>query len=231
MSEITYLSNFGEEAGRWIGQRVVALQEQRLRAGDPVLISLCGGSTPSPVYSVLASYPGIDWAKVVLTFGDERCVSPEDQASNFRMIQSALIEPSGVPLENVHRIYGELEPAEAARSYDATLRSLAEARANSKLRHDIFLLGLGEDGHTASLFPGSTALDESERWAVENYVGKFQSYRITMTYPVINSSAEVVFLINGVSKLPVMERVRAGSADPASRVVPEFGTVTWLVGQ
>ncbi|MCB1098719.1 MAG: 6-phosphogluconolactonase [Verrucomicrobiales bacterium] len=226
-----HTTDFLTEATDWIGSRIVAVQNERGADGLPFLLSLCGGGTPRPVYEALAVYPGIDWSRVLITFGDERCVGPEHADSNYRMAKAALLDTAGIPEQNVRRITGELEPGEAARVYDSALRTLAQERGEETLSHDLLLLGMGDDGHTASLFPGTLALHEEQRWAMENYVEKFGGYRITITYPVINAAREVAFLVTGEAKRPVVERVQAGAGDdPASRVAPSSGKLTWLLG-
>ncbi|MGK0187441.1 MAG: 6-phosphogluconolactonase [Verrucomicrobiales bacterium] len=231
MAENIYTSNFLIEATDWIASRIVSTQQERGTDGLPFLLSLCGGGTPKPVYSALAARDDIDWSQVVITFGDERCVGPEHSDSNFKMVKAALLDPAQIPEQNVHRICGEFEPGEAARVYDSALHALAQERGEVVLAHDLCLLGMGEDGHTASLFPESVALHEEERWAMENYVEKFSSYRITLTYPLINASSEVAFLVTGEAKRPVIERVQSGqSNDPAARIAPRSGKLTWLIG-
>ena len=147
------------------------------------------------------------------------------------MAKESLLDPAQIPLANVHRICGDIEPGEAARVYDSALRALAEERGEQILRHDLLLLGMGDDGHTASLFPGTIALHEEQRWAVENYVEKLGCYRLTITYPIINAAREVAFLVTGEAKRPVIERVQSeDSEDPAAGVAPVSGKLTWLIG-
>lgn len=231
MSENIHTTDFLAEATEWIASRIINTQKERGADGLPFLLSLCGGGTPKPIYAALAARDDIDWSRVVITFGDERCVGPEHADSNFKMASQALLEPAQIPEKNVHRICGEFEPGEAARVYDSALHELAQSRGETVLAHDLCLLGMGDDGHTASLFPDSLALHEEERWAMENYVEKFSSYRITLTYPVINASREVAFLVTGEAKRPVVERVQSGnSSDPAARIAPTSGKLTWLLG-
>ena len=229
-----FLKDFTAEAIEWIAGRMADVQAKRRTSGGdpkPFLLSLCGGNTPKEIYKGLAARDEIDWSNVVVTFGDERCVGPEHEDSNYRMAKEALLDPAGIPEENVYRIAGELEPAEAARVYDSALRALAQVRGEPILSHDLCLLGMGDDGHTASLFPDSAALTEQQCWAAENFVEKLSSWRITMTYTVINASEAVAFLVNGAAKRPVVERVQtAESNDPAAGVAPVSGKLTWLLG-
>ena len=226
MSQVIETENFVVEATEWIASRIVAKQADGISA---FRLSLCGGSTPKPVYATLAERDDIDWERVLLTFGDERCVPPDHADSNYRMVKESLLDPGGVPRASVMRMAGEMEPEEAAVRYDGQLKKLAQLAGEERFVHDLVLLGMGDDGHTASLFPGTAALEETERSAVANYVPKFDSWRLTLTYPLINAAREVVFLVSGAGKRPVVEEVLAGgSPHPAEAVNAE--TVTWLLG-
>lgn len=223
--ELIETVDFPGEASAWIAGRIREVQ----RGGGLFTLGLCGGGTPVPVYERLARHDGIDWTRVIVTFGDERAVPPDHPDSNFRMAKAALLESAGIPEGNVIRIECELRPSEAARRCEAELRVLAAARGEAIFRHDLVLLGLGEDGHIASLFPESAALEERDRWVVENQVAKFGSWRVTFTYPLINAAREVAFLVSGEKKRPVVEEVWEGVGNhPAARVSPE--SVTWLLG-
>ncbi len=213
---------------------VLAEAEKAYRARGEFRLSLCGGGTPRPVYEALAVASGpIDWAKTVITFGDERCVPPDHARSNYRMAREALLDHVSIPdPENqVLRMRGELPPTEAAAHYEETLRSHANRSGEAIFTHDLLLLGMGEDGHTASLFPGTTALDENDRWVVANHVPKFDEDRITLTYPLINAARHVCFLVTGENKRPVYEKIFASTSDdPAARISPGDGRLTWLIG-
>lgn len=218
-------SNFVEEAAEWIASRILARQAD----GGVFRMSLCGGSTPRPVYAALAARGDIDWERVLLTFGDERCVPPDHADSNHRMASESLLIPASVPASSVMRMAGEMEPAEAADRYDGQLRKLALLAGEPVFRHDLILLGMGEDGHTASLFPGTAALGERERWAMANFVPKFDAWRLTLTYPILNAAREAVFLVTGTAKRPVVDQAIAGvGGHPAGRIGAE--SVTWLLG-
>ncbi len=228
MTELIETSDFVAEATECIAARIVKKQSQ----GGTFRLSLCGGGTPAPIYRALSIRKDIDWQKVVITFGDERCVGPEDEQSNYRMARIALLEPAGIPGKNVVRIEGELDPEEAAQKCEQHLRKFAEESGEEIYRHDLILLGMGEDGHTASLFPGSQALNESLRWVSGNFVTNQDSWRLTMTYPLINAGEEVMFLITGDKKNKIMQEILAGSADyPAAGVSPESDQITWLWGR
>ncbi len=195
-------------------------------------IALSGGNTPRLVFQRLAEIGSeLEWEKIFITFSDERCVPPEDEKSNFRMAKLALLDRVPVPAANVLRIRGELAPEEAAAAYEARLAEKALASREPRYVHDLLLLGLGEDGHTASLFPGTEALKETRRNVVANHVPQQSSNRITFTYPLINAARHVCFLVNGAGKEKIIAEILAGStAYPAARVKPERGRLTWLLG-
>lgn len=226
MAEVVELKDFVAEATEWIASRIVAKQAD----GTSVFrLSLCGGSTPKSIYAALAERSDIDWDRVLLTFGDERCVPPDHADSNYRMVKESLLDPGQVPASSAMRMAGEMEPEEAAARYDGQLKKLAQLAGEERFVHDLVLLGMGDDGHTASLFPETKALDESERNAVANFVPKFDTWRLTLTYPVINAAKEVAFLVNGEKKRPVVDEVLAGgSPHPAEQV--KAASVTWLLG-
>lgn len=224
-AEVIYPENFVDEATAFIAERILAKQA----GGGVFRLSLCGGSTPAPVYTALALWPGIDWERVMLTFGDERPVAPDHAQSNYRMVKETLLDPSGIRPANVLRIGGELAPGEAAERCETHLRKLAKLAGEPCFVHDLTLLGMGDDGHTASLFPGTAALDEKERWVIENHVPQLDTWRITFTYPLVAASREVLFLVNGANKHARVREVLAGDpAFPASAITA--GKVWWIVG-
>lgn len=191
-------------------------------------LGLSGGNTPRPVYQALAKHRDA-WSKWVFTFGDERCVSPESDQSNYRMAKEALFDHVPVPSENILRMNGELDPMQAAREYEQVLRK--RAGEQKVFRHDLLLLGMGDDGHTASLFPGTEALKETEHWVMANFVPKFDTHRITMTYPLLNAARHVCFLVNSKGKDGILEEVFSGkSTYPCAAVRPTRGNLTWLLG-
>ena len=192
----------------------------------PSRISLCGGSTPEPVYEALAEAK-LDWSNIEITFGDERCVPPDHEDSNFRMASCSLLDKVPLNKDNILRIRGELDPADAASEYEGSLR---ERSGGEIYTHDLILLGMGEDGHTASLFPGTSALNDNEHWVVSNHVPQKGETRITFTYPIINAAQKILFLVRGEEKRKVVDCVLSGKSDlPASFVNPEKGSVTWLL--
>ena len=203
---------------------------EAIAARNRFVVALAGGATPRATYALLANWSfttQVDWLRVHVLWGDERCVPPNHRDSNYRLANQALLSKILIPSVNVHRIRGELEPAWAAMAYESEL----EALLGTDGRFDLILLGMGEDGHTASLFPGTTALEERTRWVVENYVEKLNAWRITLTLPIINAARQVTFLVSGTSKSEPLARVQAGEPLPARLVQPAEGKLTWLVDQ
>jgi 6-phosphogluconolactonase len=172
----------------------------------------------------------VDWSKVQLFWSDERCVPPDSVDSNFRMARETLIDHVDVPPANVHRMEGELDPAEAADRYEAALRSVF---GDVIPRFDLLLLGLGENGHIASLFPHQPVLDERTRMVCGIRVDEVKMSRITFTLPVINAAALVLFVVAGPNKAGVVHRVLEGARDPvaipAQAVSPMNGELLWMV--
>ena len=212
---------------------VLKLARQALAERGEFRLALSGGNTPRPVYSELArSGSDLPWEKMIITFGDERCVPPGDAQSNYRMARESLFAAAHVPDQSVLRMRGEIDPAEAARDYQDQLDRLATERGENVYRHDLILLGMGDDGHTASLFPGTAALEETSRRVVENFVPKFDAWRLTCTLPLINQARHVCFLADGNKHPDLIEKVLAGDQQyPAARVQPEAGNLTWILGQ
>jgi 6-phosphogluconolactonase len=195
-------------------------------------IALSGGNTPRPIYERLAIIGrDLPWGSIRITFGDERCVSPDDSQSNFRMAREALFIPAAIPEKSIMRMRGEIDPQMAAQEYENQLDLLAAQRGEDIYRHDLILLGLGDDGHTASLFPGTAGLEERERRVIANFVPKFSSWRLTFTFPLINHARQICFLVNATKSAELIERVLRGDPQlPASRVEPTAGDVTWILG-
>jgi len=199
-------------------------------------LCLSGGSTPAATYEMLGSkfHFSIDWKEVQFFWGDERCVPPEDPACNYAMTVRTLLSKLVLKPSQVHRVLGEQPPAEAARVYEAELRSHFGLGDGEFPRFDVVLLGLGENSHTASLFPGSAALDESERLALAVDVDDpIQRHRVTVTPPVINNASRVMFLVAGASKAQAVWNILKGPRDidkfPAQVVAPEHGELIWLL--
>lgn len=200
-------------------------------------IALSGGSTPKPVYRLLAEEPYRDriaWDRVHVFWVDERHVPPDHPDSNFGMAHDALLSRVPIPTDNIHRIRSEKPDAErAAEEYGWTLRSAFDLDEGQWPRFDLVLLGLGADGHTASLFPGSDAVRERSRLAIAPWVSSLGAYRITLTVPVLNHAALVLFLVSGEEKAEALHTVLEGDYQPdrfpAQAVRPEEGRLLWLV--
>lgn len=195
-------------------------------------VALSGGSTPKSLYTLLASgaFPKFPWDKTYFFFGDERHVPPADPESNYRMVNEAML--SKTPAANVFRVPAEMkEPDAAASVYEETLRSFFSLGPDEFPRFDLILLGLGPDGHTASLFPGTAALDERKKLVVANWVEKFKTHRITFTFPVLNQAACVMFLACGADKATILREVLENPlADlPSQKVRPPDGRLEWMV--
>lgn len=211
---------------------IAGLANRAIAARGQFSIALSGGSTPIAAYRKLAATPfasSLDWQHMHIFWSDERCVPPTDPDSNYLGAKSALLDAVSLPKANIHRIHGELEPDRAAELYRAELA--AHFRTSSIPIFDLILLGLGEDGHTASLFPRSQALICGEVPVAENYVAHLESWRVTFTFPLINSSREVAFLVSGESKAEVVKEIIEGGEKqyPAKAIQPQSGQLTWLL--
>lgn len=196
-------------------------------------VALSGGNTPRSVNAELAAdyKDRLPWDKVYIFFGDERHVPPDDPQSNYRMVRESLLSKVPIPKENVHRIPAELPAQAAAVQYEMDLRTFFHLSAGSWPRFDLIFLGLGDDGHTASLFPGSPGLEEHSRLVIANSVEKLETERITFTYPVLNHASEIVFLVSGKAKAQTLKAVFTSppGSYPAQAVQPENGKLLWLV--
>lgn len=211
---------------------IVEIGHAAIRERGVFRFGLSGGNTPRGVYRELAAMRhDLDWAQVLITFGDERCVPPDHADSNYKMACESFLHALPIPSQNIHRLRGELDPAAAAEEYENQLARMAMIAGEPRFVHDLLLLGLGNDGHTASLFPGTEALREGDRGVVANHVPQLSADRLTFTYPLINASRHVMFLVEGAGKLPILREIwRGGSPHPAERVHPEHGQLTWLLG-
>jgi 6-phosphogluconolactonase len=197
-------------------------------------IALSGGSTPLAGYRLLTGSPArdsIEWAKVHIFWSDERCVNPEDKESNYGAAKLAFLDAVPLPSGNIHRIHGELDPAHAAEQYRLELATHFKTRGIPVF--DLIVLGLGEDGHTASLFPRSQALIRGEVPVAENYVTHLESWRVTFTFPLINSARQVAFIVSGEDKAEVVKEIIEGGEKqfPAKAVQPQSGELIWLLDE
>jgi 6-phosphogluconolactonase len=221
---------------RELADHIVAMADQAAKLGQMFSLFLSGGSTPKALYQYLASdaiKSQIDWRGVELYFGDERCVPPDSELSNYRMALETLISKVPIPPDNVYRMKGELDPQEAARAYGQMLKENFFDEGP-----DMLLLGMGDDGHTASLFPNTAALNETKHRCVANhvpydYIPKGTEWRLTLTYPFINRSREIAILVTGASKAKRIDEVLMGEQDiqrlPIQGVSPDLGQVTWYM--
>lgn len=207
---------------------------QSVAERDSFKVALAGGSTPHALYNLLAGEiyaPRMPWAETHVFWGDERCVPPSSDESNYRMAHEAMLARVPVPFAQIHRMRGEIEPAEAAREYTRLL----EENFEGPPRFDLILLGMGEDAHTASLFPRSAALLDTEHLVAAPYVEKLKAYRLTLTLRVINAAASVIFLVAGENKAEalraVLEEEGRGQDYPAQLVSPARGELLWLVDE
>ncbi len=214
-------------------RHVVELCQAAISARGRFSIALSGGSTPRDLHLRLASPPlvdQVDWSRVHVFFGDERCVPPEDARSNYRMALETLLSTAPIPPQHIHRMRGELPPEIAAQDYEGELREFFDDEPPSL---DLILLGMGDNGHTASLFPGLTAVHEQQRWVVAEYVDEVGMWRLTLTPVVLNLAREVLFLVAGAAKAAMLRRVLQGPYSPgelpAQVVRPRLGEVFWLV--
>jgi 6-phosphogluconolactonase len=197
-------------------------------------VALSGGSTPHKLFHLLGSShrDKIAWGQAHIFWADERCVPPDHEQSNFSVAHEALISRIGIPAENIHRIRGELMPEEAAEKYGHDLRAYFGTAGIPGF--DLIFLGLGEDGHTASLFPGGKAVSETKRLAVPAYSSRARNWRVTLTLPVLNNAALVVFLVTGKTKAGIIREILAkGNRNPypAGAVRPEHGRIIWLLDE
>lgn len=197
-------------------------------------VALSGGSTPRTLYQLLASdaYKSrIDWEKVHIFWGDERCVPPDDAESCYRMAKETLLDYVPIPPSQIYRISGEIQPEEAAAEYEKNLRHFF---SGDWPRFDLILLGMGDDGHTASLFPDTAALDETTKWVTANYAPTVaQHWRVTLTIPTINNAANIDFLVSGTAKAERLKQVLKNPPTdhelPSQLIDPFNGALTWFV--
>jgi len=232
-----------ETLARAAAARFVESAASAIAAHGRFVVALSGGSTPRACFDLLATpefSAHVDWSNVHIAWGDERCVPPNDAQSNFRMASDALLSHVPIRAQNVHRMFGELEPAEAALQYEHTLRALFSTSTGAPqhiagARFDLVLLGLGTDGHTASLFPRGRSVRETERWVTAEFGTSVNMWRLTLTPPIINAAARVLFLVAGADKAAVLQRVWHDAINvdllPAQAVRPSHGELHWMVNQ
>ena len=196
-------------------------------------IAVSGGTTPLPLFGLLgtAYRKDIRWDRTDIFWVDERCVPPDHGDSNFKGVHDALFSALDIPAANIHRMKGEMLPEEGAREYEKELRSYFGDQGSPAF--DLVILGVGEDGHTASLFPAAPSLEERERLAVPVYVERLKSWRITLTLPVLNNASHILFLVTGWKKAEILKELlgsRGNSREyPSGLIHPVHGGVTWLI--
>jgi 6-phosphogluconolactonase len=227
--DIEALNNFAAE-------KFVEIGRQAIDKSGQFTVALSGGSSPKALLQMLSSEgfkDKIDWSRTFFFFGDERNVLPDDDESNFRMANENLFEPLKISDQNVFRWQIELEnPQKIAENYEQTIENFFKFGENEFAKFDLVMLGMGADGHTASLFPFSEALGESNKNATENYVEKLKTMRFTLTFPVINNAQNIVFLIKGADKSEALEQVLEGKFEPekfpSQNIKPLNGNLLWL---
>ena len=223
-----------------IAQLAQAVADEFINIGNRVYksknrfsVALAGGSTPRAVYKLLAKKREVDfdWSLVHFFWGDERCVHPGLPDSNYKMAYETLISHIPVPESNIHRMMGELKPSLAAEKYQQELKSFFDDLPDFNL----VILGMGSDGHTASLFPGDDAIFDNERWVTESYIPKLDAWRITLTPLIINQAEHVIFMVSGQNKALALKHVLKGPYKPknlpAQVIQPKSGSLTWMVDQ
>ncbi len=199
-------------------------------------LALSGGSTPQQTFAELArpeAVSQVPWLQTEVYWSDERCVPPDHPQSNYRMAQSTLLDHVPIPASQIHRMQGEISPQNAARAYEQILRTRFSESPELTRTFDLVMLGLGSDGHTASLFPGTEALQTGERWVAANYVPILDTWRITLTAACLNTAAVVLFLVSGEGKAAILRQVIRDEAEllPAQSIRPTNGKLVWLVDE
>ncbi|MEP7037779.1 MAG: 6-phosphogluconolactonase [Acidobacteriota bacterium] len=235
-TEIKILQNL-DEISRVAAELFIEIGNRAINQNDKFTVALAGGSTPKSLYQLLATDEfknQIDRQKVFFFFGDERNVSPDSDESNFKTADENLLKPLQISAENVFRWQTELADSEKiAENYSKTIVKFFDLTNEEFPRFDLILLGMGDDGHTASLFPLTDALNETEKIAVSNHVEKLDANRLTFTFPTLNNAANVIFLISGVSKTNALKEVLEGKSSPekfpSQNVNPQDGNLFWLI--
>jgi 6-phosphogluconolactonase len=221
-------------------RRFVRAATAAIETRGEFIVALAGGSTPRNVYVRLATelqVSKLDWSRIVVVWGDERCVPPDHEASNYRMARETLLDHVNVAPSNIHRIRGEDDPSDAAVAYERELRAVLRTpvgppRTDPASRLDLVLLGLGADGHTASLFPGGSSL-HADQWVAAEYIRAVSMWRVTLTATVLNAAAEIVFIVSGDEKAAMVRQVLEGPYRahelPAQLIAPTNGRIRWLL--
>ncbi len=225
-----------EELSRAAVEEIARCARESIAARARFTLVLSGGNTPRAIYSRLAAEKkdSLAWGKTFIFFGDERHVAPDHPDSNYRMAKESLLSKVPIPPENVHRIQAELDAEEAARKYEQELSLFFGLQPGALPRFDLVLLGMGDDGHTASLFPGTRGLAELSHTVIANDGPKLNTQRITLTYPVLNNAAEIMVMVSGAGKAEILAQVlRSGDSTqfPVLGVHPKPGRLLWLADE
>ncbi len=230
-----------QELSRAAAEEFVRMAVEAVRERGTFTVALAGGSTPRSLYTLLASWSEpfrarVPWDKIHFFWGDERHVPPEHAESNYRMARETMLERAPVPSENVHRIKSEnMNAAKAAEEYEETLREFFKLAEGQLPRFDLILLGVGPDGHIASIFLGTEVVNEKSLLVAAPWVEKFKSHRITLTPPVLNNAACIIFLVSGAEKAEVLREILEGDYRPerfpAQIISPTNGRLLWLADQ
>ena len=218
------------EVNKGLAEWLVTDIEQVLHNQDRYTMALSGGSTPKSFYELLAKeYASkIDWAKVHVFFDDERYVPFTDERNNAAMVDRALLQHINIPAGQVHYMQTDVSPLESAKVYEALLHQYFDGQPHT---FDLVLLGMGDDGHTLSLFPGTDVVNERSKWVSEVLIDDADNYRITLTEPVVNKSAKVIFLITGQGKAQMLQKVLNGPANqfPSQLIQPVSKNLMWFI--
>lgn len=224
-----------DDLSKAAAENFIKLAEISIRKRGYFSVALSGGSTPKPLYNALGSpdqHGRLDWENIHFFWGDERCVPPDHPNSNYRMVREEMLSNITIPEENIHRVPAELEARMAAFSYEETLRGFFQGEWP---RFDLVLLGMGDDGHTASLFPHSAGLNEEQRWFIANDVPELDTWRLTLTKNAINAARHIAVIVAGDSKAEVLVDVLEGDyqpdVTPIQLIAPKNGQMVWFLDQ
>jgi 6-phosphogluconolactonase len=232
------LFNHCSEIASYAANEIAQIAAEAVTTRGVFSIALAGGSTPKMLYALLAEHPTlrteVPWDKIEVFFGDERHVGPGHPDSNFQMASDAMLSKVPLRTEQIHRIKGEYpETAQAASEYEAEIRRVFKLQDSAFPHFDVLLLGMGNEGHTLSLFPGTKALHETQRIVTNNWVGKLYTDRVTLTAPAANAAANIFFMVTGSDKAPALKAVLEGPHEPeqlpAQMIQPANGSLSWLV--
>lgn len=230
----------GTEIALYAAAEVVRIAKEAVAGRGVFTIALAGGSTPKTLYTLLAEHPSLrnslPWDKMKVFFGDERHVGPGHADSNFQMAADAMLSKAPLQPEQIHRIKGEYpDSGLAASEYEEVIRREFDLAAGAFPRFDLILLGMGNEGHTLSLFPGTKALHEMQRVVTHNWVGKLYTDRVTLTAQAANNAANIIFMIAGCDKASALKAVLEGPYEPdqlpAQMIQPTNGTLSWLIDE